>query len=348
VFNLDSSAIGNHYLYDMKDLQSSQHLASASLSRRTFLRTGAAAAVASTVIPTRVISAAPNVRRFADVKIGAISYSYREIPSSAEEILGYLVRGGLNTVELMGSTAEVYAGLPAGPTPPGRWTDLTDAQRAEFRKAQQAHDEEASAWRRSAPMDKFTELGRMYADVGVSVDILKLGVPQWSDAEIDYAYNAARAIGARGISFEASEDAAERMARFASKHKLYNGMHNHTQVGDADWSFDRILKGSPYNALNLDIGHYVAGTGDSPIPVIQKYHDRITHLHLKDRRTRENGGEQMVWGEGDTPIGEVLRLLQREGYPITAMIELEYAVPETSDVLTEMARCIGFCRGALS
>jgi sugar phosphate isomerase/epimerase len=138
------------------------------------------------------------------------------------------------------------------------------------------------------------------------------------------------------------------MGAFAEKHRLLNGMHNHTQVGDPSWSFDRLLASSPQNALNLDIGHYVAGTGESPIPVIQKYHDRITHLHIKDRRTAANGGENVSWGEGDTPIAEVLRLLQQEGYPITAMIELEYPIPETSDVLTGVAKCVGFCRGALN
>ena len=36
-------------------------------------------------------------------------------------------------------------------------------------------------------------------------------------------------------------------------------------------------------------------------------HDRITGLHLKDRRI--NGGPNVPWGQGDTPIKEVLQLL---------------------------------------
>jgi sugar phosphate isomerase/epimerase len=100
--------------------------------------------------------------------------------------------------------------------------------------------------------------------------------------------------------------------------------------------------------LNLDIGHYVAGTNESPIPVIEKYHDRITHLHLTDRKKGENGGDNVPWGEGDTPIREVLQLLQQKQYPITAMIELEYEVPEGSDVLTEVGKCVAYCREALS
>ena len=183
---------------------------------------------------------------------------------------------------------------------------------------------------------------------GSTIDILKLGNPGWSDGEIDYAFRAARAVGARGISFEISNEAGERMGPFATKHEMVTGMHNHTQVADEDFSFDIPISYSPFNMINLDIGHYVAGLGASPVPVIQKYHDRITHLHLKDRKSPENGAENVPWGEGDTPIGEVLRLLRDEAYPITAMIELEYPTPEGSTVMKEMEKCVAYCREALS
>jgi sugar phosphate isomerase/epimerase len=200
----------------------------------------------------------------------------------------------------------------------------------------------------TASLEKFEELGKLYKDAGVKIDILKLGDPKWPDEQIDYAFRAARAIGARGISLEISDESAKRMAPFADKHKMYVSMHNHTQVADKDFSFDKPLSYSPYLMLNLDIGHYVAGLGESPIPVIHKYHDRITHLHLKDRKTPANGADNVPWGQGDTPIAEVLQLLKQEKYPITAMIELEYPIPEDSDVLTEIAKCVGYCREALA
>ncbi len=55
--------------------------------------------------------------------------------------------------------------------------------------------EQVAAWRLSAPMDRFEALGKVYNDRGVHIDILKLGEPQWSDAEIDYAFQAAKAVG---------------------------------------------------------------------------------------------------------------------------------------------------------
>ena len=311
------------------------------LPRRQFLKTaGLASAALLMARPQRSMARA-------QVQLGAISYSFRQIPSSAEEILGYMQALGLTTVELMGTPAELYAGAP--PMPPFRrgQRDMSKDERQQARQARQKAMEEVSKWRSGADMKKFVELGDMYRDGGVEVDILKLGNASWSDEELDYAYNAARSIGARGIAFEISNDAAERMGAFASKHNLLNGMHNHLQVADENFTFEQPLSYSSNNMLNLDIGHYVAGLGTSPIPIIQKYHDRISHLHLKDRRTPENGQDNVIWGEGDTPIGEVLRLVRDEGYPITAMIELEYPIPEDSSVMQEMERCVSFCRDAL-
>ncbi|HET6569224.1 MAG TPA: TIM barrel protein [Rhodothermales bacterium] len=320
------------------------------ISRRRFLGTTAAAAAAFSMTPFSSF-ASPGRAMGMDingVKVGAISYSFRELPSSAEEILGYLVQTGLDVVELMGGPAEQFAGAPEPPAWPRRGTQLTDAQRADLRSAREAYAEAARKWRLSASMDRFEALRKMYNDEGVHIDILKLGDPRWSDEEIDYAFRAAKAVGARGISFELSNEAAKRMGPFATKHQMFAAMHNHTQVGEADFSFDIPLTYSPYNMLNLDVGHYVAGTSESPIPIIQKYHDRITHLHLKDRKKGTNGGDNVPWGQGDTPLREVLQLLRKEQYPITAMIELEYPIPEGSDVLTEVRKCVEYCREALA
>jgi sugar phosphate isomerase/epimerase len=101
-----------------------------------------------------------------------------------------------------------------------------------------------------------------------------------------------------------------------------------------------------YIGFNFDIGHYVAGTnGKSPIPVIEKYHVKIISLHLKDRNA---AGANLPWGEGQTPIKEVLQLLKQEKWPIYADIELEYKVPPDSTAVAEVAKCLEFCQKALA
>jgi sugar phosphate isomerase/epimerase len=90
----------------------------------------------------------------------------------------------------------------------------------------------------------------------------------------------------------------------------------------------------------------VAGAGGSPIPLIDKHHERIISLHLKDRK--KNDGPNTPWGEGDTPISEVLQFIKKNKLAIHGDIELEYSVPADSDAVKEVAACVNFCKEALA
>jgi sugar phosphate isomerase/epimerase len=67
---------------------------------------------------------------------------------------------------------------------------------------------------------------------------------------------------------------------------------------------------------------------------------------MKDRKKDE--GPNMPWGQGDTPIKEVLQLLKKEKYGFPATIELEYTPPEGSDSMKEIAKCLEYARAALA
>ncbi len=82
------------------------------------------------------------------------------------------------------------------------------------------------------------------------------------------------------------------------------------------------------------------------VAFIRQHHARITNLHLKDRK--KDHGPNTPWGEGDTPLKDVLLLLKKEKYGFPANIELEYRVPEGSDAATEVAKCLKYCRDILS
>jgi sugar phosphate isomerase/epimerase len=102
----------------------------------------------------------------------------------------------------------------------------------------------------------------------------------------------------------------------------------------------------PYIGFNLDIGHYVAGSkGQSPLPVLEKYHAHIVSLHLKDRTP---DGGNLPWGQGKTPIKEVLQLMKKEKWTFPADIELEYQVPAGSTAVAEVAKCVQYCKEALA
>jgi sugar phosphate isomerase/epimerase len=101
-------------------------------------------------------------------------------------------------------------------------------------------------------------------------------------------------------------------------------------------------------ALTSTLVHYAAAVSRPPIPFIKEHHDRITSLHLKDRKFGINGGANMPWGEGDTPVREILLLMKTEHYPFPAAIELEYPIPAESSALGEIAKCYRFCQNAIN
>jgi len=284
------------------------------LSRRGFIG-GAAALAASAVVPRISMGAAakPN-SKFNGVQIGVITYSFRGMPGSAEDLLGYCKRCGISSVELMGGPAEAYARKAGG-------NDVIAG---------------------------FKALRKFYNDAGVNVHIVKfgnIGNRNVSDEQIEYYFEAAKAAGAIGITREISDEAAQRLGPIADKHKIWIGFHNHTQLTPTTYD-GPILSHGKYLGINLDIGHYVAGSNHSPLPLMEKHHERIISLHLKDRRV--NNGPNMPFGEGDTPVALALQLMKRKKWTFPADIEVEYHVPDGSDPVAEVAKCVEFCRRSLA
>ena len=268
---------------------------------------------------------------FNGVRIGCITYSYRGEINSAEDTLKALIQDGLSEVEMMGGPIEAFAGIRSGgrdrrqgsgeqPPPP------TDAQR-------------------EAQLAKCRELRKLYNDAGVNIHLHKIGFGQ-SDEEIDFNFEVAKALGCKGITTERSDSMAKKLAPFADKHKIWVGFHNHTNNYPALDKADLLLDYGQFVGFNLDVGHYFAGTkGLTPIPVLEKYHDRIVSLHLKDRTA---DGGNLPWGQGKTPIKEILQLMRKERWTFPADIELEYKIPEGSSAVAEVAKCLQYCKEALT
>jgi sugar phosphate isomerase/epimerase len=273
-------------------------------------------------------SAAKPNSLFNGVQIGIITYSYRSLPGTAEDLLKHITACGISSIELMGGPAEQFAGAPAGKKKRG--------------------DKSLLDWRLSAPMDRFVALRKMFNDAGVNIHIVKfgdIGNPNMPDEQIEYYFQVAKALGAKGITREISEAAAERLGPIADKHEIMIGFHNHTQLTPTTYD-GPILSHGEYLGINLDIGHYVAGTNHSPIPLMEKFQDRILSLHIKDRKV--NNGPNMPLGQGDTPVALVLQYMKRNQLTYPADIELEYRIPEGSDAIQEVTKCVQFCREALA
>lgn len=297
-------------------------------SRREFL-SSAAALAAGFAMPRNVLAAEaakPN-SVFNGVRVGCISYSYRSMATTAEDTLKALLTDGISEVELMGPAIQQYAGI-GGP-----------------RKADGAPAEKVTDADREKQLEKCRELRKMYNDAGVNIHLHKLGFGA-SDEEIEFNFLIAKALGCVGITTERNDMLARRAAPFAEKHKIWVAFHNHTNNIPVIDKPDPLLDFGNYIGFNVDIGHYVAGSkGLSPIPVLEKYHARILNLHLKDRTA---DGGNLPWGQGQTPIKEVLQLMRKEKWTFPANIELEYKIPEGSDAVKEVAKCVQYCKEALA
>jgi sugar phosphate isomerase/epimerase len=310
-----------------------------SISRRRFLAS-AAAAGAAVMTGQRLLAAddAPAAKvgtpdpAFGGVAIGVITYSYRNSGiDSAEQTLKAVREDGLSEIELMDGPIRAFGALP----PPARKGELLGPKPTEEELAQL----------RARLLAKAAELRKMYNDAGVNIHIHKCPFGP-TDDDINFNFELAKALGCKAITTERRDSLAKKLAPFAEKHKIYVAFHNHTNNVPKIDEPDPLLEYGPYIAFNLDIGHYVAGTkGKSPIPVIEKYHDRIISLHLKDRTP---DGGNLPWGQGKTPIKEVLQLLKKEKWPIYGDIELEYKIPEGSTSVAEVAKCVTYCKEALA
>ncbi|PYR72741.1 MAG: sugar phosphate isomerase/epimerase [Acidobacteria bacterium] len=267
----------------------------------------------------------------AGVQIGLnVPYSFNNNLMSADDTLEGCVKLGISAVELRSQPVELYAGAPQAAFERGATADAKEALRK---------------WRLSAPMDKVRECRKKYDDAGVKIEIVKFdNIYKEPDDVTDYFFELGRTLGARALSCEISLEETKRLGQFADKHQMMVGYHGHTETTPEMW--ETAFGYATHNGANVDIGHFIAGNNTSPVPFIRQHHDRITHLHIKDKKLKN--GPNVPFGEGDTPIKEVLQLLRDNKWPIQATIEFEYPVPPGSSRMVEIAKCVQYCRAALS
>ncbi len=327
------------------------------ITRRKFLNAAATVAAISAIpfnygfrsLSTGAAAAKPN-SKFGGVQIGVISYSWRSMPSAPKDIISYCLLAGISDLELMGNIVEDYLGLPPAPARPPRGVTQTKEQKEEFDKAASLATEAQRQWRLSVPMQKYKDLRKLFNNAGINIHIVKFSPANWTDGEIDYAFNAAKVMGAKGVTNEIGEEACKRLGPFAEKHQMYAIFHQHMQPAEPGWNFDRFLAYSPKNMLNFDAGHYFGSTGLHPNDLIKRLHDRIFSIHMKDKTGPKSTppNTNQVWGKGEMPIADVLLLLKKEKWPIYVDIELEYEVPADSDAAREVSKCAEYAKKILS
>jgi sugar phosphate isomerase/epimerase len=207
----------------------------------------------------------------------------------------------------------------------------------------------ARQWRLQPPLARLGEIRSKFDTAGIRLYAVNYSFrSDWSDQEFENGFRIAQALGVDKITASANVNAVGRIDDYAKKYKITVGLHNHDAWRPNEfaepWKFEKAMKGrSRYIAVNLDIGHFTAA-GFDPVDFLQKHADRIVTLHIKDRKRFQ--GLNMPFGQGETPIREVLLLLRDRKYPIPAMIEYEYE--GTSDPITEVRKCYDWMKQALA
>ena len=322
-----------------------------SLTRRDVGKIALATLAVPSLFPSRAAAQQLGNARINGVLVGSQTYSFRAMQADPKSIIEAFKTIGLFSAELMSNHAEALAGIPALPNfgrggGGGRGTPLTPEQQAEQKAAQDAQ----SKWRMSTSPATWAAVRKMWNDAGVEVRYLTFNMGgNTTDEMIEYGMQMAKGLGVRAITTSTSVSMTPRIAPFADKHNMIVAVHGHADIKNPDQisteeTFLKCFAASKNIWANLDIGHYTAA-GLNPVEFLQKHHGRITNLHVKDRKNLANGQANVPFGQGDTPIKEVLQLLKKNKWDIAANVEFEYMPNEP---LVEMPKCLQYIREALA
>ncbi len=323
------------------------------INRREFSQLALAGAGAALLPASELVArvAAPALppminSTFRGVTIGAQSYSFRTLPLDAA-IQGF-ASVGIGLCELWSSHLQQRGpggrGRPGGGRR-GRGQGAPNPEEMQRRRA--ARRERQRQWRETVSLDEIEAVGKKFHDAGVEIYAFNYSFrDDFSEAEIERGFEMAKVLGAKVITASSNVTTARRIDPFARKHKIRVGMHNHSRIEENEFAtpadFEKARQGmSEYIAINLDIGHFTAANFDA-VDYIDKHHDDIVTLHIKDRK--KDQGENLPFGQGDTPIKEVLALLRDKQYEIPANIEYEY---RGEDAVVEVKKCFEYCKNAL-
>lgn len=252
------------------------------------------------------------------VKIGAQSYSFRTMP--LDDAIKAMSDIGLSYVEL--------------------WQGhLEPKDKAELK-----------TWRTSpASLEQMKAVRKKFDKAGIHIYAMNYSFrASNTDEEVLHGMEMAKLLGTKIITASSTVDQAKRLNDLAGKAGVKVAVHNHSNIKDPNEfatpeSFAKATEGNPNILINLDIGHFTAANYDA-VDYLQKHHDRIATLHIKDRK--KNQGENLPLGEGETPIKAVLQLLKKnKSWGIPAMIEYEY---KGSDPVAEVRKCFEYCKQQLA
>lgn len=294
-------------------------------SRREF-HTLALAGLAGIAGLTRAAAqtTAPNRSVVNGVQFGIQPFCYHDLPNTIEnrpELLRRIVQNGFGMVELHATWCE--------PVFPAR--------------------EQLREWRLKTPTSYYENIRREFNAQGVDIVAYWTGINStFTSDEVHATFAAAKALGCRGVTGSQGLQMSSTLVPYMRQHGIFMGLHNHDNLSDPDAlsteaTFEKGFALAPEFRATLDLRHYTAANGDA-IGFLERHHDRVTAVHVGDRR--RNNGRSTPFGEGDSPIIEVLRLIRDNRWPIIALLEFEHGTLRTE--VEEVQLMFDYCKRALA
>jgi sugar phosphate isomerase/epimerase len=293
------------------------------------------------------------------VRMGLQSACFTFSGMALDDIVATMVKVGLAEIDVMSEHVENYLGAPGVQLPgtgrPGPWVargaaNTTGGAGASNQAAPPAAPRGAGRgmdpavrqalrdWRLGVSLDRYRAVAKKFTDAGLTFYSYNLSFnDSYTDEEIEKGLEMTKALGTRIITASSPLTVLPRVAPLAERHGVIVALHNHTN-GPDDFASAMALGKNMW--VNLDVGHFFA-SGHDPIAYLKEHHARITNLHVKDRQ--KNQGREMPFGQGDTPLKEVLLLVRKEKYDFPVCIE--YVGPDGP--VAELTRCFDYCKSVL-
>jgi hypothetical protein len=277
------------------------------------------------------------------VRLGIHTNSFRELPRApgvdiVDTIIHAMTECGVRECELFAPQVEPqFGGSHSGGHRAAMSVMSPQMMRRELRK-----------WRLRTPFDHFRAIGAKFKHAGIGVYAYNYSPDNsFTNEEIDRGFGMAKALGAEIITASTTLDVAKRIVPFAEQHQMVVAMHGDSRADNSHECatpeyFAAAMKMSKYFKVSLDLGQFTACNFDA-LSYVREQHADIANLHLNDRR--KNQGDSLPWGQGDTPIREVLQLLRREAWPIRAYVE--YLYRGQSSPVDEVNRCLAYAKQAV-
>lgn len=311
-------------------------------SRREFGKLALSAAALS-ALPASTLQAAKLNSTVRGVKLGLITGSLNPLPEGKDPIdtiIEECVQLGAANIELVNLLEPRLEGAVGFGHPPSPMTPVYEKSRAAVRE-----------WRLKTPLDTFVNIRKKFDAAGLNLFSYVMTFDlDFTDEEIDAVFKQMQAL--KVVCFctnQSRVDVGTRLVPYAEKYKIKPSWHTHAMIDDPNEvatpdSVEKLLALSKYFAVNLDIGHFTAGNQDA-VAFIKKHHERITHIHVKDRK--RNQGPNVAWGTGDTPIKECLTLIRDNKYPIYCIDEREFRGPGIGTPIEETRKNLDFMKNIL-